>query len=121
MIQANAWKHENGQLQRSASTASTRELVQQARASRPTRGATWSTSATSLKIAAVHPASQFRLVDVVTGASFGGYHCVNFAMRHPDLVTRCVSMSRAFDIRGSSTDTLMTMCTSTIPSTICGI
>lgn len=35
----------------------------------------------------------------VTGASFGGYHAVNFAMRHPDVATRCVSMGGAFDIR----------------------
>lgn len=33
-----------------------------------------------------------------TGCSFGGYHCVNFAFRHPDLVSRVVSMSGAFDI-----------------------
>jgi esterase/lipase superfamily enzyme len=34
----------------------------------------------------------------VTGCSFGGYHSVNFALRHPELVTDCVSMSGAFDI-----------------------
>jgi esterase/lipase superfamily enzyme len=34
----------------------------------------------------------------VTGCSFGGYHAVNFALRHPDLITQCVSMSGAFDI-----------------------
>lgn len=34
----------------------------------------------------------------VTGCSFGGYHSVNFALRHPDLVSRCVSMGGAFDI-----------------------
>ncbi|HXZ79950.1 MAG TPA: alpha/beta hydrolase-fold protein [Terriglobales bacterium] len=34
-----------------------------------------------------------------TGCSFGGYHAVNFALRHPDLVTHCVSMSGAFDIQ----------------------
>ncbi len=34
----------------------------------------------------------------VTGCSFGGYHCVNFALRHPDLVALCVSMGGAFDI-----------------------
>ena len=34
----------------------------------------------------------------VTGCSFGGYHSVNFALRHPDLVTHCVSMGGAFDI-----------------------
>jgi len=33
-----------------------------------------------------------------TGASFGAYHAVNFALKHPDLVTHCVSMSGAFDI-----------------------
>ena len=35
----------------------------------------------------------------VTGCSFGGYHSVNFALRYPDIVTHCVSMSGAFDIR----------------------
>lgn len=35
----------------------------------------------------------------VTGCSFGGYHCTNFALRHPDLVNACVSMSGAYDIR----------------------
>lgn len=35
----------------------------------------------------------------VTGCSFGGYHSVNFALRHPDLPTYCVSMGGAFDIR----------------------
>jgi esterase/lipase superfamily enzyme len=34
----------------------------------------------------------------VTGCSFGGYHSVNFALKHPDLVQACVSMSGAFDI-----------------------
>ena len=34
----------------------------------------------------------------VTGCSFGGYHSVNFAMRHPELVSDCVSMGGAFDI-----------------------
>ena len=33
-----------------------------------------------------------------TGCSFGGYHAINFALRHPDLVTYAVSMSAAFDI-----------------------
>lgn len=35
----------------------------------------------------------------VTGASFGGYHALNFALRHPDLVQTCVTMGAAFDIR----------------------
>lgn len=34
----------------------------------------------------------------VTGCSFGGYHSVNFALRHPDLIHYCVSMGGAFDI-----------------------
>lgn len=36
---------------------------------------------------------------VVAGASFGGYHAVNFAFRHPDLVSHCLSLSGSFDIR----------------------
>ncbi|PYV88111.1 MAG: esterase [Acidobacteria bacterium] len=34
----------------------------------------------------------------VTGCSFGGYQAVNFALRHPETVSYCVSMSGAFDI-----------------------
>jgi esterase/lipase superfamily enzyme len=34
----------------------------------------------------------------VTGCSFGGYQAVNFALRHPEMVSYCVSMSGAFDI-----------------------
>ncbi len=35
---------------------------------------------------------------IATGCSFGGYHTLNFALRHPDIVTDVVSMSGAFDI-----------------------
>lgn len=35
----------------------------------------------------------------VTGASFGAYHCVNFALRHPELVHQCIAMSGAYDVR----------------------
>ena len=35
----------------------------------------------------------------VTGCSFGGYHSVAFALRHPDSVTHCISMGGAFDIK----------------------
>lgn len=35
---------------------------------------------------------------IVTGCSFGGYHCVNFALKHPDVVGDCVSMSGAYDL-----------------------
>ena len=34
----------------------------------------------------------------VTGCSFGGYHAVNFSLKHPELLTHCVSMGGAFDI-----------------------
>ncbi len=34
------------------------------------------------------------------GCSFGGYHAVNIALRHPHLFTGCLSMSGAFDMRG---------------------
>jgi esterase/lipase superfamily enzyme len=33
-----------------------------------------------------------------TGCSFGGYHAMNYALRHPDIVTYAVSMCGAFDI-----------------------
>ena len=33
-----------------------------------------------------------------TGCSFGGYHAINFALRHPELITYAVSMSGAFDV-----------------------
>ena len=35
----------------------------------------------------------------VTGCSFGGFHCTSFALRHPDSVSHCVSMSGAYDVR----------------------
>ena len=36
---------------------------------------------------------------IVTGCSFGAYHALNFAMRHPDKVTDCVTMGGSFDIK----------------------
>jgi esterase/lipase superfamily enzyme len=33
-----------------------------------------------------------------TGCSLGAYHAINFALRHPDIVTYSVSMSGGFDI-----------------------
>lgn len=35
----------------------------------------------------------------VAGTSFGGYHAVNFAFKHPEVVSHVFSMSGAFDIR----------------------
>ena len=34
----------------------------------------------------------------VTGASFGAYHSVNFAFKHPDIVKRIVAMSGAYSL-----------------------
>ena len=35
---------------------------------------------------------------IVYGASFGGYHAMNFALRHPDQASRVVAFSGLFDI-----------------------
>jgi esterase/lipase superfamily enzyme len=35
---------------------------------------------------------------IAIGCSFGGYHAVNIALRHPDVFTGFLSMSGAFDI-----------------------
>jgi esterase/lipase superfamily enzyme len=35
---------------------------------------------------------------VVTGASFGAYHAMNFALRHPDITNRVLAMSGMFNI-----------------------
>jgi esterase/lipase superfamily enzyme len=35
----------------------------------------------------------------VAGCSFGGYHAMNVALRHPDQVSHVISMSGAFDVR----------------------
>jgi esterase/lipase superfamily enzyme len=36
---------------------------------------------------------------MTAGASFGAYHALNFALRHPDLVDRTIAMSGLYDIR----------------------
>ena len=35
---------------------------------------------------------------ITAGASFGAYHAMNFALRHPDLVGRVLAMSGMFDV-----------------------
>jgi esterase/lipase superfamily enzyme len=35
----------------------------------------------------------------VTGCSFGGFHSVNFTLRHPQIVAQCISLSGSFDTR----------------------
>lgn len=36
---------------------------------------------------------------IVTGASFGAYHAINFAFRHPELVGRAIGLSGLYDIK----------------------
>src|SRR3954470_15443803 len=36
---------------------------------------------------------------IATGASFGAYHAVNFAFRHPDVVNRVIGMSGMYNIK----------------------
>jgi esterase/lipase superfamily enzyme len=36
---------------------------------------------------------------ITAGASFGGYHAVNFGLRHPEVVNRVLGMSGLYDIR----------------------
>ncbi len=36
---------------------------------------------------------------IMTGASFGAYHAVNFAFRHPDRVQRVIGMAGLYDIK----------------------
>ena len=36
---------------------------------------------------------------MTTGASFGAYHAINFAFRHPDLVDRVIGLSGSYDIK----------------------
>ncbi len=36
---------------------------------------------------------------VTMGCSFGGFHAVNCAFKHPDVFTGCLSMSGAFDLK----------------------
>jgi esterase/lipase superfamily enzyme len=35
---------------------------------------------------------------IVTGASFGAYHAMNFALRHPDVTNRVIALSGLYDI-----------------------
>ena len=37
---------------------------------------------------------------ITAGASFGAYHALNFAFRHPYLVSRTIGMSGVYDISG---------------------
>jgi len=45
----------------------------------------------------MHETGQSRVA--VAGCSFGGYHSVNFAFKHPEKVSHLFSMSGAFDIK----------------------
>lgn len=37
---------------------------------------------------------------ILTGISFGAYHAMNFTLKHPDLVTKVVTFSGSFSIKG---------------------
>lgn len=37
---------------------------------------------------------------ITIGASFGGFHAVNCALKHPDVFTGCFAMSGAYDLKG---------------------
>ncbi len=41
---------------------------------------------------------------IVAGVGFGGYHAVNFGLRHPELVSRILGMSGTCDIRRFTAD-----------------
>ncbi len=56
---------------------------------------------------------------VSLGCSFGGYHAVNVALRHPDVFTGLLSMSGAFDFPTFSTATTTRTATSISPRTSC--
>jgi esterase/lipase superfamily enzyme len=36
---------------------------------------------------------------MTTGCSFGAYHAVNFALRHPDVIRRTIGLSGLYDIQ----------------------
>ncbi len=54
---------------------------------------------------------------IVTGASFGAYHAINFAFRHPELVGRAIGLSGLYDIKEMTADGPMTRSTSTTRAT----
>lgn len=37
---------------------------------------------------------------ILFGCSFGGFHAINFALKHPELVSRAISLSGSFTIEG---------------------
>jgi len=58
---------------------------------------------------------------VSLGCSFGGYHAVNIALRHPDIFTGLLSMSGAFDLSNflsgySDEDTYLNLPTQYLPN-----
>ncbi len=41
---------------------------------------------------------------IATGASFGGYHAINFGLKHPELTGRILSMSGLADVKSFAGD-----------------
>jgi esterase/lipase superfamily enzyme len=56
---------------------------------------------------------------VSLGCSFGGFHAVNVALKHPDVFTGFLSMSGAFDLRNFLNGYYDQDCTSTSRWTFC--
>ena len=51
-----------------------------------------------VRVAGTAPRATARARVATLGASFGAYHAVNFAFRHPDLCDKCVGFSGKYDI-----------------------
>lgn len=43
--------------------------------------------------------SQWNNAMIATGCSMGGYHTINFALRHPDLIDTAIALSGVYDAR----------------------
>ena len=79
-----------------------RELVRARQAATRASGSNviCSTSPTSSATSCRSSASSIRSRGIgVTGCSFGAYHAMAMALRHPYVFTSCITMSGAFDIR----------------------
>lgn len=97
MIEANRWKYESGQLQAFCIDSVDKESWYNYGAHPGYR--VWRhMQYERYVVEEVLPLIRHRNGNglTVTGASFGGYHAMNFALRHPDLISRCVCMSGAF-------------------------
>ena len=100
MVDALAPKIDRGELQVICLDSVDQESWYNKRAIRPTgcTGRTPSTPTWRMKRRRSSATAPVGAQMGTTGCSFGGYHAINFALRHPDIVTYAVSMSGAFNI-----------------------